>query len=346
MTMIAALATGCSPGDRGIRGPGGPGLDGAGDGGGDGGIGDDDDDDDDDDDNDANEDGDGGDGDGGDGDDDDAKFDLGSTPDGGELPLPEPGCHKIDFLFVVDNSQSMEDDQDNLVANFPAFIDGIESSLEEVEDFHVGVISSDGYAFNAPGCNVLGGLITQTGGEASSNAVCGPYADGHNYMTKADNLEQAFGCAAKIGVAGWPIEQPMAALEAAVRGDVAGPGECNEGFLRPDALLVMVLITDEWDGPGDPELLASPGTPQSWYDTVVAAKQFPENAAAVALVNYAGGPCAPAEPVYDGQNLVAFAELFGPNGFVGGICDDFGPTFAQTIDLVDDACKNFQPPPG
>jgi len=343
MAVAVALASACSSGDRGLRGPGASSLTTvAGNDDGNGGIGDegadDDDDDDDDDDGDA--------GDDDDDVDDSSKFDLGSTPDGGELPLPEPGCHKIDFLFVVDNSQSMEDDQDNLVANFPAFIEGIESSLEEVDDFHVGVISSDGYAFNPAGCNVLGGLVSQTGGEASSNAVCGPYADGHNYMTKNDNLQQAFSCAAKLGVGGWPLEQPMAALEAAVRGDVAGQGQCNEGFLRSDALLVAVLITDEWDGPGDPELLASPGTPQSWYDTVVAAKQFPENAAVVALVNYAGGPCVPPEPVFDGQNLVAFAELFGPNGFVGGICDDFGPTFTQTIDLIDDACKNFQPPPG
>ncbi len=289
--------------------------------------------------------GDGGDG-GDDGDASDPKFDLGGAPDAGELPLPEPGCHKIDFLFVVDNSQSMEDDQDNLVANFPSLISGIESTLEEVDDYHVGVVSTDGYAFNPQGCNVLDEAITQTGGEASSNAVCGPYANGNNYMTEDDNLSQAFSCAAKIGVSGWPIETPMNALEAAVRGDQAGPGQCNEGFLRNDALLVAVIITDEWDGPGDPELLASTGTPQSWYDTVIAAKQFPENAAVVSLVNYAGGACPPMEPVFDGQQIVAFTELFGGNGFVGGVCDDYGPVFSQAVDLIDDACKNFQPPPG
>ena len=294
------------------------------------------------------EDGGGDDGDdGADGNDDpsDPKFDLGAPPDGGPLPLPEPGCHKIDFVFVVDNSLSMEDDQNNLVANFPALIAGIESTLAEVDDYHVGVVSTDGYAYNKPGCNVLGGLVTQTGGDASSNAVCGPFADGHNYMTASDDLSQSFACAAKIGVGGWPIETPMNALEAVVRGDVAGPGECNEGFLRSDALLVAVIITDEWDGPGDPELLTSSGTPQSWYDTVVTAKQFPENAAVVSLVNYAGGPCPPAEPVFDGQQIVAFTELFGGNGFVGGVCDDYGPVFAQAVDLIDEACKSFQPPP-
>src|SRR5688572_8631367 len=32
------------------------------------------------------------------------------------------GCEKVDFLFVVDNSASMEDEQQNPVASFPGFI--------------------------------------------------------------------------------------------------------------------------------------------------------------------------------------------------------------------------------
>jgi hypothetical protein len=51
-------------------------------------------------------------------------------------------------------------------------------------------------------------------------------------------------------------------------------GACNEGFLRADALLVLVSITDEEDdheaacnlNPG------SPGEPSDWFDTIVAAK--------------------------------------------------------------------------
>ena len=63
-----------------------------------------------------------------------------------------------------------------------------------------------------------------------------------------------------MGAGGDGYERPMNAMEAAVRGDHAGPGQCNEGFLREDALLVLVIITDEWDGPGDPELLGSSGS--------------------------------------------------------------------------------------
>jgi hypothetical protein len=275
-------------------------------------------------------------------------FDVGTPPPntGGDAPQPTKGCSKIDFAFIVDNSLSMEDDQENLVANFPALIEGIESTLTEVDDYHVGVIATDAYGFNSPACRVMGGLVTQTGGDASSNQVCGPYAEGHNYMTEQDDLTQTFACAARLGVSGFGVEAPMDALGALVRGDAAGPGQCNEGFIRDDALLVAVVITDEWDGPGDPELLTSQGTPQEWYDRVVAAKNVPENAAVVTLVNYQGGPCPPSEPVYDGQRLVEFTNFFGPTGFVGGICDEFGPTFEQAVDLIDEACSNFQPPEG
>ncbi len=279
--------------------------------------------------------------------DDGSLFDVGTPPTtGGDAPQPEKGCSKIDFVFIVDNSLSMEDDQANLVANFPALIDGIESTLEDVDDYHVGVVATDAYGWNSPGCRFMGGLVTHTGGDASSNQACGPFAEGHNFMTEQDDLHQSFACAAQMGVGGFGAEAPMDALGAVVRGDLAGPGECNEGFIRDDALLVAVVITDEWDGPGDPELLTSAGTPQSWYDRVVAAKNFPENAAVVTLVNYQGGPCPPAELVNDGQRLVEFTNFFGPTGFVGGICDAFGPTFEQAVGLIDDACTNFQPPEG
>lgn len=282
---------------------------------------------------------------GGDDDDDsagsgeDPRFDLGATPDGGDAPI-ELGCHKIDFLFVIDNSLSMEDEQANLIANFPDFIEGIQGTLDDVSDYHVGVVTSDGYGFNSAGCNALGGLVTQTGGESSSNATCGPYAEGHNFMTEQDDLGTAFSCAAQVGVSGWPLEVPMDALSATLDG---GPGSCNDGFLRSDALLVVVLITDEFEGPGDPEFFPSMGTPQSWYDKVISTKAHPDNAAIVSLINYAGGPCEPLEPVYDGSNIKAFTELF-TYGFVGGICADYGPIFQQAVSVVDEACMNFIPP--
>ena len=274
-------------------------------------------------------------------------FDFGGIPDVGEL---DDGCNAVDFLFVIDNSGSMGAAQTNLVANFPAFIDGIQATLSDVESYHVGIASSDAYAGNPIECRQLGALVTSTTGFDSSNAACGPYTEGFSYITEEDDLTTAFQCAARIGTSGAANELMATAMENAISDDLNAEGACNEGFIRDNALLVVVLITDEADGPGDfegaPPLNTSAGTPQTWFDSVVAAKNdIPENAAALVLTNYAGGPCPPQFEWEDGSNLVEFAGLFGENGFTAGICEpDYGPSFANATAVIQQACENFIPP--
>lgn len=274
-----------------------------------------------------------------DGSDEGTVFDLGVQPDS-HMEVQE-GCKKVDFLFIIDNSGSMADNQEDLANNFPNFIDGIQATLEEVDEYQVGVITSDAYMFNSAGCNQLGGLVIRTGGADSSNQVCGPYADGHNYMTEADDLGTKFACAAKVGSEGNGLEMPMAAMEVAVRKDLGGPGECNDGYIRDDALLVIVVITDEWDGPGDPEFFGSPGDAASWYNTVVTAKGVAENVVVLSLVHSAG--CPPSDGFLSGD-IEAFTNMFGMNGFVGCIDSDYGDLFTQATTIIDVACDHFQPP--
>lgn len=274
-------------------------------------------------------------------------FDVGTIP---EPPAPDAGCDAVDFLFVIDNSATMGLEQENLVANFPAFIGGIQSTLQDVDSYHVGIVTTDAYGPNTDACSDIGGLVVRTGGEDSSQTNCGPYASGANFITEEDDLEAAFSCAARVGTDGDPSERPMTAVREALSIAMSVPGACNEGFLRDDALLVVVVISDEADGPGDPEAFltdgTSTGTPQLWRDTVVAAKQgIAENAVALVLANYHGGACEPFDEMFDGANLVEFAELFGDNGFVGGICErDYAPLFAQAVDVVSSACAGFVPP--
>jgi hypothetical protein len=277
-------------------------------------------------------------------------FDLGTPDDLGE-PV---GCDAVDFLFVVDDSSSMQDHQQNLIDNVPAFVDGIQATLEQVASYQVGVIATDPYSGNPGQCILLGALVTDTSdqGVNSSNMICGPYADGFNYMTENDDLATAFGCAAQVGTMGNGFERPMEAMVATLGQSLDVPGGCNEGFLRDDALLVIVVITDEYDGPGDPEALnggedppTSLGDPQSWYDAVVAAKLgIPQNAAALVITNYEGGSCPPADLGHDGMNLVEWVEKFGENGFLGGICEpDYGPMFEEATGIIETACHNFEP---
>ena len=269
-------------------------------------------------------------------------FDLGMLPD---APMNEMQCTKVDFMFVIDNSGSMSSYQAQLVSNFPNFIGGIQDSLEDVSSYHVGVITTDAYTYNIAGCNNLSSLVVQTGGGSSSNAVCGPYADGDNFMTENDDLANTFSCAAQVGTSGSGTEFPMQAIVEATQEVDGGPGQCNEGFLRDDALLVIVIITDEADGPIDPKT-HSPGDAMSWYDDVVAARGgIPENIVVMSFVNYMGGPCPPGSGYDDGQDIVDFTMMFGKNGFVAGICEaDWGPLFQQGIAVIDNACENYIPP--
>lgn len=270
-------------------------------------------------------------------------FDLGVPPDS---PV-RTTCDKIDFLFVVDNSGSMQTVQSTLVGSFPGFVAGLQTVLDQGIELNVGVVTSDAYTYNVAGCNALGDLVVQTGGALSSNMPCGPYAAGANYMTQADDLATTFACAAQVGTSGSGIERPMEAMVNAVSQINAGPGECNEGFLRDDALLVVVVITDEWDGPMDPELDGSAGTPMQWYDAVVAAKLgIPEHAVALALISHTGSmTCPPLSEFYDAFHIADFIDLFGANGLVGGVCEpDYGPFFASAVPVITDACDAFVDP--
>jgi hypothetical protein len=256
-----------------------------------------------------------------------------------DVPFDRP-CQEVDLLFVIDNSGSMADEQQNLIASFPGFIEGIEHTLGPQTSYHVGVVTTDLNLFNATECQMIGALTTKTGGDMSSNRACGPYAAGARFMTTQDDLHDAFACAAQVGIDGDGVERPMDALEAALHGHPPQTAACNDGFLRDDALLVLVLITDEEDD-GD-----SLGDPEVWYERVVAAKGGdPEQIVVLALVGHdKPNDCLPAQ--WTGMQgaeisprLIAFAESF-PYGMVRDVCSpSYAESFADAVDGIDDACS-------
>ncbi|MEM9458275.1 MAG: hypothetical protein AAGF11_29130 [Myxococcota bacterium] len=64
----------------------------------------------------------------------------------------QDGCDKVDFLFIIDNSGSMSDEQENLIASFPLFIDTIQSTLDEAQDYHIMVLDTDAWTYE--GCQL------------------------------------------------------------------------------------------------------------------------------------------------------------------------------------------------
>ena len=249
--------------------------------------------------------------------------------DGDDLGVDGPvDCDRADFVFVIDDSPSMQEYQRELVDNFPVFIDGVQRVVAHHTDLHVGVITTDAYAGNPAPCNVLGGFVTATTGAHSSRAQCGPYAEGHNWMTAADDLSESFACAAAVGTQGSQVERPASALRAALDPD-SEAAACNQGFLRQDALLVVVVLTDEPDQSG--------GSPVQWARELIDLKGGnPQGVVAVSLLS---DDCDDPTPdgICNSWALERFTEEF-EHGFVGTITGDYGEFFNRAVDVVATAC--------
>ena len=146
------------------------------------------------------------------------------TPHADGQPVAE-GCQAVDILVMADDSGSMADNQQSLAASFPGFVNKIRERLSYARSYHIGVVTSDDYAYNASGCQTIGDLVTQTGGPESGNMVCGPFAEGHRFMTERDfDLLGAFSCAASVGSGGNDDERPMRGILNAVSPERNGPG--------------------------------------------------------------------------------------------------------------------------
>jgi len=184
--------------------------------------------------------------------------------------FPNSGFAKVDVLVMVDNSTSMEAEQAALAAAFPAFIAELRKVPGGLPDLHIGVVSSSlgaGKFTDVPGCPPDGdkGKLQHTARTMSGEC---PLPKDNYIHTSEDgsannftgDLAEAFSCIAELGVGGCGFEHQMASVARALGGKVGGyTGEApkeNAGFLRDDAMLLVVFITDEDDcsGPVDSDL--------------------------------------------------------------------------------------------
>ncbi len=284
------------------------------------------------------------------------------TPAPADLPFGEQGCEKIDFLFIIDSSESMKDHQENLVASFPGFVTAMQDAVQ-ADDWHVMVVDTDGQwngADCANACASLGScpdepafdcgtaapllcdITTGAGevapyGEGASNQDCDlgsvRYIDaGH------EDLAGAFACVATVGVDGSSLEHTADALVRALSDDLVGPSGCNEGFLRDDAILVVTLITDEPDE-------VSKLDPTAWHDALVAAKNADETAVVMlGLLPDADVPV----PLCDGPvaapRLGALLESFAASTRASVCEPDYSPFLSTAVDVIADTCEQFEPP--
>jgi len=143
---------------------------------------------------------------------------------GGDCGKVMHAANKLDLLLVVDDSQSMEQEQAALAAELPRMmtalltgdIDGDGTpEVAPVEDIHVGVVSTDmglgeldGVVENCSGLGDNGALLA--GGEGM--AECSPPP--HNFLqydadSPHDNAAAELGCLASLGIKGCGFEQQL-----------------------------------------------------------------------------------------------------------------------------------------
>jgi hypothetical protein len=156
----------------------------------------------------------------------------------------------VDILFVVDDSFSMAAEQSSLIANFPRMIEELEGLEDGMPNVHIGVISTDVGAGSGIGnCSGEGldGRLQNTARIPGCSPPGDPYiidiSDDAGGRTRnyTGTLADTFSCIAQLGVDGCGFEQPLEAVRRALT------SPANGDFLRPDAYLAIVFITDEDD---------------------------------------------------------------------------------------------------
>lgn len=158
---------------------------------------------------------------------------------------------EVDVLFVVDDSASMQEEQDSLAAKALSFFDQLVDEEGELFDVHIGVISSSMTisAASVTQCESGPDGALQAVPSGACSAPSDPYIsnirapDGQRITNYAGSLEDTFSCIVKLGTGGCGFEQPLEAMRTALDGSLPQ----NNGFLRQDALLAVIFLTDEDD---------------------------------------------------------------------------------------------------
>ena len=175
---------------------------------------------------------------------------AGGGQDGPRVDRAPGARRQVDILFLIDNSPSMQEEQANLARNFPAMIDELKSLPGGLPDLHIAIASSDlGAGPTAVGsCTRPGGdrgiFQTKAGCGLDPRARFMVSSNGGASNNFTGEIGQVFQCLAQLGVAGCGFEHQLQATRVALYESITPE---NLGFLRPDAVLVVVLLSDEDD---------------------------------------------------------------------------------------------------
>jgi len=263
------------------------------------------------------------------------KLDVGSAQTVGTNPDDqEMGCQKVDVVFSVDNSGSMQEEIAEMQgAVFDAFPDALLAVNGGLLDFQLAVIDA---------CNNPANFHNHgTPGDCN-------FANGANYMVSSNpELASEYACVMQLDTSGWndqadacsgqnDDEAPANTAADAVSAD----NKANVGFVRNDAVLLIVAMTDEDEKP------VPDASAQEIADKIIAGAGGSIDDVvflAIAGGSDCDGPYGSAE---DAAFLREVAQIFvdADRGIFWDLCTgDIPAAFEAVVDVVDVACTEFDP---
>ena len=264
------------------------------------------------------------------------------------------GCTAVDMLFVIDNSTSMRNNQEELAKAFPTFVDAMITNLPPGTDLHVGITTSsfDTRGGGSPGetnCRSNGTVQEflqhyqtpdqlnngENGGQGRLFSYQGKSFFAGNTADDPVPLKNWFTSAAKaVGESGSVFE-----MVAAGGAYIAHPsnGATNKGFIRDEgAVLVVFFLSDEVDN--------SPETVQVYHDMITSLKARCGGDPCILT----GGILMPCLATTPDNTLYGLMSSFGETPKIADIDDPtqysqaIGDALAQVIAVT---CDKIPPPP-
>jgi hypothetical protein len=207
---------------------------------------------------------------------------------------------KVDVLWMVDNSESMDAEQKKVAERFNEFFSQL---IRSAVDYHIGVVTSDPNdngvlrAYTGPsvnGCSNCRFITTDVSCDNPAvdiSSVSNSEIDG--LLEDECQAQLVFRKLVSVGIEGSSSEQgfPQAAaalgakdVDPATGLPLNNPPPENEGFIRPDAALYIVFVSDEEEGDKED------GTPVRYYQRLFESLKGAGNENKVAIAAITGYP--------------------------------------------------------
>jgi hypothetical protein len=274
-----------------------------------------------------------------------------------------PGGSAVDILFVVDDSGSMREEQDELAKNLGDFVDALVNAPVRL-DVRIGVTNTSVHGFTGgttygapfggvdfPGvagtpypAGALVAIADPEGVVTAGHFVWDPVTSwgGSRILSNGSTLARDFKANVLQGVWGSGKEQPLSAMRKALEQSTC-PG-VNCGFLRDGARLAVVILTDEDDCSSDVGTVADDAACR----TSPALEPLADYVSFLDTVTQGDPPIVALIAGFDAQNAVSACSgsAFGTSTSARAEprrLDDFVELLGTTRTVKDSICESFGP---